>query len=188
MQSDTAFLGSLSIAAETYNSATVTFSAPVLTVDNQSGATLNGTCLSGTICQIILPAGSAEVVTAPFPLTLTSGQNTGISLNVNLANALTVTNNTLGLSFSTAGSFTAAVLPRTGAPSGSLDLIEDFVGKVTAKGSTTLTVTAANGISLAMTLPASPVIEDPQGLCPALNAYVPGGQSDGGERGCHGEY
>jgi hypothetical protein len=170
LQSDTAFLGSLTVAAGTYNRATMTFSAPVLTVDNQSGATLNGTCLSGTICQIILPAGSAEVVTAPFPLTLTSGQNTGISLNVNLANALTVTNNTLGLSFSTAGSFTAAVLPRTGAPSGSLDLIEDFVGKVTAKGSTTLTVTAANGISLAMTLPASPTIQDPQGLCPALNA------------------
>jgi hypothetical protein len=170
LQSDTAFLGSLAIAADTYTNATLTFSAPVLTVDNQSGATLNGTCLSGTICQIILPAGSAEVVTAPFPLTLTSGQNTGISLNVNLANALTVTNNTLGLSFLTAGSFTAAVLPRTGAPSGSLDLIEDFVGKVTAKGSTTLTVTAANGISLALTLPASPTIQDPQGLCAALNA------------------
>jgi hypothetical protein len=170
LQSDTAFLGSVSIAADTYASATVTFSAPVLTVDNQSGATLNGTCLSGTLCQIILPAGSAEVVTAPFPLTLTSSQNTGLSLNVNLANALTLTNNTLGLSFLTAGSFTAAVLPRTGAPSGSLDLIEDFVGTVTAKGSTTLTVTAANGTSLALTLPASPTIQDPQGLCPALNA------------------
>jgi hypothetical protein len=170
LQSDSAFLGSLSIPADTYTRATVTFSAPVLTILNETGATLNGSCLSGTICQIILTAGSAQVSTAPFPLTLTSAQNAGVSLNVNLDNALTVTNNTLALSFSAVGAFTAAALPRTGAPSGSLDLIEDFVGTVTAKGSTTLTVTAANGTSLQMTLPASPVIEDPQGLCPALNA------------------
>ncbi len=170
LQSDTAFLGSLSVPADTYTSATVTFSAPVLTVVNQSGATLNGSCLSGTICQITLTAGSASVTTAPFPLTLASAQNAGISLNVNLNNALTVTNNTLALNFGGINVFAAAALPRTGAPTGSLDLIEDFVGTVTAKGSTSLTVLAANGTSLQLTLPASPVIEDPQGLCPAQDA------------------
>jgi hypothetical protein len=170
LQSDTAFLGSLSIPADTYTSAAVTFSAPVLTILNETGATLNGSCLSGTICQITLTAGSAQVSTAPFPLTLTSAQNAGVSLNVNLDTALTVLNNTLALNFSTVGVFTAAALPRTGAPSGSLDLIEDFVGTVTAKGSTSLTVLSANGTSLVLTLPASPVIEDPQGLCPALDA------------------
>lgn len=170
LQSDSAFLGSLSIPADTYTSATVTFSAPVLTILNETGATLNSTCLSGTICQLTLTAGSAQVSTAPFPLTLTAAQNAGVSLNVNLDNALTVASNTLALNFSGIGVFTAATLPRTGAPSGSLDLIEDFVGTVTAKGSTSLTVTAANGITLVMTLPASPVIQDPQGLCPTQDA------------------
>lgn len=170
LQSDTALLGSLSLPADTYTSVTVTFSAPVLTILNQTGATLNGTCLSGTICNIVLTAGSAQVTTAPFPLTLTSGQATGVSINLDLNTALTVTSGTLALNFSTANVATAATLPRTGAPTSSLDLIEDFVGKVTAATSSSITVVAANGITLQLKLPSSPVIEDPQGLCAAVNA------------------
>jgi len=170
LQTDTAFLGLLSLPAGTYSSATVTFSAPTLTIDNQSGATLNGTCLSGTICKIVLTAGSSQVISAPFPLTLTAGQTTGISLNLNLNDAITVTSGTLALNFSAVDVVTAAALPRTGAPTGSLDLIEDFVGLVTAKTSSSITVTASSGIALQIGLPSSPVIEDPQGLCTALNA------------------
>ena len=170
LQSDTAFLGSLTLPAGTYSSATITFSAPTLTVFNQSGTTLNGTCVSGTICQIVLTAGSAQLSTAPFPLTLTANQATGISLNLNLQNALTLTSGTLALSFSATNVATAATLPRTGTPSGALDLIEDFVGLVTVRSGSSITVTGSDGISLTMTLPSSPTIEDPQGLCPALNA------------------
>ena len=110
LQSDTAFLGSLSLPAATYTSATLTFSAPVLTILNQTGGTLNGTCLSGTICHIVLTAGSAQVISAPFPLTLTSGQATGVSINLDLNTALTVTSGTLALNFSTANVATAATL------------------------------------------------------------------------------
>jgi hypothetical protein len=170
LQSDTAFLGTLSLPAGSYTSASVTFSAPTLTVDNQSGATLNGTCLTGTICKIVLTAGSAQVTSAPFPVTLTTGQATGISVKLDLNKALTLTNGTLALSFSAANVATAARLPRTGALAGSLDLIEDFVGLVTAKSSSSITVTASSGISLQFGLPSSVVIEDPQGLCAALNA------------------
>jgi hypothetical protein len=170
LQTDTAFLGLLSLPAGTYSSATVTFSAPTLTIDNQSGATLNGTCLTGTICKIVLTAGSSQVISVPFPLTLTTGQTTGISLNLNLNDAITVTAGTLALNFSAADVVTAAALPRIGAPTGALDLIEDFVGLVTAKTSSSITVTGSNGIALQFGLPASPVIEDPQGLCTALNA------------------
>ncbi|HTC66559.1 MAG TPA: hypothetical protein VK685_05470 [Candidatus Acidoferrum sp.] len=170
LQSDTSFLGSLTLPVGTYSSASITFSAPTLTVFNQSGATLNSTCLNGTICQIVLTAGSAQVSTAPFPLTLTASQATGISLNLNLQNALTLTSGTLAVSFSATNVATAATLPRTGAPSGALDLIEDFVGLVTVQSGSSITVAGSNGISLQMTLPSSPIIQDPQGLCPALNA------------------
>jgi hypothetical protein len=170
LQSDTSFLGSLTLPAGTYSSASITFSAPILTVFNQSGTTLNTTCLNGTICQIVLTAGSAQVSSAPFPLTLTASQATGISLNLNLQNALTLTSGTLALSFSATNVASAATLPRTGAPSGALDLIEDFVGLVTVQSGSAITVTGSNGISLQMTLPSSPIIQDPQGLCPALNA------------------
>src|SRR6202790_843836 len=170
LQTDTAFLGLLTLPATTYSSATVTFSAPTLTIDNQSGATLNGTCLTGTICTLVLTAGSSQVISAPFPLTLTAGQTTGISFNLNLNDSVTVTGGTLALNFSAVDAVTAAALPRTGAPTGALDLIEDFVGLVTAKTSSSITVTASSGIALQIALPSSPVISDPQGLCTALNA------------------
>ncbi|HTG27606.1 MAG TPA: DUF4382 domain-containing protein [Methylomirabilota bacterium] len=170
LQADTALLGVLSLPAGSYSGATVTFSAPTLTLDNQSGATLNGTCLTGTICKIALPAGSSQVTSAPFPLTLTAGQASGVSLNLNLNDAVTVTSGTVALNFSAADTFNVASLPRTGAPSGSFDLIEDFVGLVTAKTATSITVMASNGISLTIALPSTPVIEDPQGLCAAVNA------------------
>ena len=170
LQADTALLGVLSLPAGSYSSATVTFSAPTLTLDNQSGGTLNGTCLTATICKIVLPAGSSQVTAAPFPLTLTAGQSSGISLNLNLNDAVTVTSGTVALNFSAADTFNVASLPRTGAPSGAFDLIEDFVGLVTAETSTSITVVGSNGISLQIALPSTVVIEDPQGLCTALNA------------------
>jgi hypothetical protein len=170
LQADTALLGVASLPAGSYSSATVTFSAPTLTLDNQSGATLNGTCLTGTICKIVLPAGSSQVTSAPFPLTLTVGQSSGISLNLNLNTALTVSSGTVALNFSAADTFNVETLPRTGAPSGSLDLIEDFVGLVTATSSTSITVKGSSGITLPIALPSTVVIEDPQGLCAALNA------------------
>jgi hypothetical protein len=91
-------------------------------------------------------------------------------LNLNLNNAITVTSGTLAVNFSAADVVTAAALPRTGTVTGSLDLIEDFVGLVTAKSSTSITVTSSNGIALQIALPSSPVIDDPQGVCTALNA------------------
>jgi hypothetical protein len=170
LQTDTALLGVVSLPAGTYSSATVTFSAPTLTLDNQSGATLNGTCLTGAICKIVLPAGSSQVTSTPFPLTLTAGQSSGISLNLNLNDAVTVSSGTVALNFTAADTFNVETLPRTGTPSGSLDLIDDFVGLVTATSSTSITVKASSGITLQIALPSTVVIEDPQGLCPASNA------------------
>jgi hypothetical protein len=166
LQSDSAYLGSFSLTATTYSAATITFSAPVLTVLNNTGATINGTCLTSNVCEITLAAGSAQLTGSPL-FTVSSSQPVGISLNLDLSTALTLTNNALALSFSTVGAVTTAALPRTGAPTGDLDLIEDFVGQVTAVNSTSVSVTASNGVSEQFTLPTSPVIFDPQGLCGA---------------------
>ena len=169
LQSDSAYLGSASLAPDTYTGATVTFSAPIVTIFNNSGATVNSTCLTGTICEITLAAGSAQVTSTPFPLTLTSAQAAGISLNLDLNTALTLTSGTLAVNFTTTNALTATALPHTGIPSGALDLVEDFVGTVTAVSSSSVTVQSASGISLTFAANSSPTIEDPQGLCSALN-------------------
>lgn len=170
LQSDSALLGTVSLPPQTYASATVTFSAPVVTVDNQSSATLNGTCASGTICKITLAAGTSTLITAPFPLTLTSSQVAGISINVDLSTALTLASNTVALNFSAVNSATGTTLPRVGTAAGTLDLIEDVVGKVTAVSSSSITVQSSSGVSQSFGFSGTPLIEDPQGLCTALNA------------------
>jgi hypothetical protein len=170
LQSDSALLGTVSLPPQTYASATVTFSAPVVTIDNQSGTTLNGTCASGTICQIVLAAGTSTVNTAPFPLTLSSAQVAGVAIDVDLSTALTLASNTLALNFSAINAATATTLPRTGAASGTLDLIEDFVGEVTAVSTKSVTVKSSSGIVQSFNFTGTPVVQDPQGLCAALNA------------------
>ncbi|MDP9147210.1 MAG: hypothetical protein M3N22_06085, partial [Acidobacteriota bacterium] len=169
LQTDTAFLASITVPAQTYNSATITLGALSLTLDNQSGSIINGTCATASVCQVTLPAGSAQVTVAPFPLTLIAAQKTGVSLNLDLNSALTFGGGTLALNFSAANVFTVTTLPRTGTLSGAVDEVRDFVGTVTAITSSSVTVQSASGISLQFILPASPAIEDPQGLCSALN-------------------
>jgi hypothetical protein len=80
------------------------------------------------------------VTTAPFPLTLTSNQQTGLSLDFNLNNAITMTNGAVSVDFTQANVLKAATLPSTGTPTGALDLIEDFTGVITAVSGNSVTV------------------------------------------------
>src|SRR5579862_772674 len=166
LQTDSAYLGSFSLTAANYTSATITFGAPVLTIFNNTGSTINGTCLTATVCNIALTAGSASISGTPL-FTVSGSQPVGLSFNFDLNSALTLSNGTLAINFSATNVAASAALPRTGTPSGDFDLIEDFVGQVTAVSSSSLTVTAASGISQAFTLPTTPAILDPQGLCGA---------------------
>jgi hypothetical protein len=80
------------------------------------------------------------LTTAPFPLTLTPNQQTGLSLDFNLNNAITMTNGVVSVDFTQANVLTAATLPRTGTPTGALDLIEDFTGIITTISGNSVTV------------------------------------------------
>src|SRR5258708_7207547 len=90
LQSDSAFLGtSATVPAASYTSMTVSLSNPVVTFCTQ---TLGNTgCATGSIATISGGAAAApKISSAPFPLTLTSNQQTGLALTFNLGNALTV--------------------------------------------------------------------------------------------------
>ena len=144
LQSDSAFLGTSTVPSANYTSATVSFSSPDIVLFNQTNGTLTGgtaPCLATSVCEF-KPAKSGMITlsTAPFPLTLTANQQTGLSLDFNLNNAITMTNGAVSVDFTQANVLTAATLPRTGTPSGALDLVEDFTGVITAVSGNSVTV------------------------------------------------
>src|SRR6202022_3007749 len=90
LQSGSAFAGtSATVPAGSYSSMTVSISNPVVTFCTQTRG--NTGCAAGSVTTISGGAAAApKISTAPFPLTLSANQKTGLALNFNLANALTV--------------------------------------------------------------------------------------------------
>src|SRR5258707_9148765 len=85
LQTDTAFLSLANVAPDTYNSLTLTFANPVLTIVNHSGAAI-GTCANNTVCQLTpsLNPSSATLSGAPFPITLDTNSVFGLKLDLNV--------------------------------------------------------------------------------------------------------
>jgi Domain of unknown function (DUF4382) len=150
LQSDSAFLGTSTVPSANYTSATVSFTSPDIVLINQTTVSLTG---GTTACPPISPGGAVTtcefkpttsgmitLTTAPFPLTLTANQQTGLSLDFNLNNAITMTNGAVSVDFTQANVLKAATLPRTGTPTGALDLIEDFTGVITTISGNSVTV------------------------------------------------
>jgi hypothetical protein len=145
LQSDSAFLGTSTVPGANYTSATISFTAPDIVLVNQTNVALTGgtpaPCPINAVCEF-KPAtsGTITLTAAPFPLTLTPNQQTGLSLDFNLNNAITMTNGAVSVDFTQANVLTAATLPRTGTPTGALDLIEDFTGVITTINGNNVTV------------------------------------------------
>jgi Domain of unknown function (DUF4382) len=146
LQSDSAFLGTSTVASGNYTSATVAFSAPdIVLINNQTAVALTGgtpsPCPVNAVCEF-KPATSGTIIltAAPFPLTLTPSQQTGLSLDFNLNNAITMTNGAVAVDFTQLNVLSATTLPHTGTPSGALDLIEDFTGVITTISGNSVTV------------------------------------------------
>jgi hypothetical protein len=146
LQSDSGFLGTVPAAATgTYTTIAVTFSGATLAFFNGTGITitnLSQPCLANTVC-------IASFV-GPFTSTITTSQavtsNTGIGIDVNLANSLTLTGSTLTLNLSNSGALpvtTAFSLPvvNSNLSTGQLDLIEDFTGSVSNVSNSGVTIT-----------------------------------------------
>lgn len=164
LQSDSAFLGTdASVPAATFNTVAVAFSSVQLTFFNGTGANLtNPVCPSGAVCV----ATFAGPFTASTSTSLAASGNTGLGINIDLANVITVTGGVLSLSFTNTNAASAFALPRTNSnlAAGQLDLIEDLTGVVSLNGgNVTITpATAANHQAITATSNASTVLdEDP---------------------------
>lgn len=180
LQSDsTVIVDAASVAAGTYTGLNVTV-GPTSATDNvfvnASGSTITssaGTCLNGAVCN--LPVGAIFTVSVPLSLTLAGDQNQWIGLDFNLNNAITSANG-ISVDFTQPGVLTATTAVRTGIPAGSVDTMEDFIGKVTAytAGSSITVQSGMTGVSLTASLTSNTEYD----LAPVAYSACPGLASD----------
>jgi hypothetical protein len=144
LQSDSAFLGTLAtVPADSYASITVSISNPLLTFCTQTQGNMG--CTAGSVTTISGAAAAPKITSAPFPLTLSASQKTGLTINFNLANALTVNASQVvtAVNLGATNVLSAHALPPTPSSlvAGQLDFVEDVTGVVTAVNTTTQSVT-----------------------------------------------
>jgi hypothetical protein len=173
LQSDSAFLGtSAAIPAGSYSSISVSISNPVVTFCTQTAG--NSGCAASSVTTITGAAATPKISSAPFPLTLTSNQKTGLAINFNLGNALTVSTTqpqvVTAVSLVAPNVLSAKTLPSTASSlvTGELDFVEDVTGVVTSVSSTTQSVTVKTAARGSLTAIAnSSTVFSPN--CTALN-------------------
>jgi hypothetical protein len=146
LTSDSAFLGvSATVPAASYSSVTVSLTNPVVTFCTQTLG--NSGCAPKSLATITGAAATPAITTAPFPLTLSASQKTGLAINFNLANALTVSATqpqvVTAVNLAATNVLSAGALPSkaNSLASGQLDFVEDVTGAVTAINATTQSVT-----------------------------------------------
>jgi hypothetical protein len=172
-QSDSIFLGTaLNVPEGTDNNATVTvaLTGAELTFFNGTGATITSLtpqCPANTVCSVSFNVSGTPVITFSEAI---SG-NTGIGLDFNLKNALTLTGTSLAVNLTNPGTnniLSAFALPRAnnGLTAGQLDRIEDFTGIVSlvSPGVTITSSTAAGRGSISAATGTATVFDpDPSG-------------------------
>jgi hypothetical protein len=136
LQTDTVFLGAFaSIPAAQYSSATLTFSgAANITFLNDTGAPIS-LCPANKICSLVSNGASSNAI-ANISFTVSQNGVTGIGVDFNFSNAVSVSAATLVVNLSNNNVLSAFTLPRQGSnlASGQFDLIEDFTGVVSVSG------------------------------------------------------
>ncbi len=157
LQTDTAFLSLANVAPDTYNSLTLTFANPVLTIVNHSGAAI-GTCANNTVCQLMPPLNpsSATLSGAPFPITLDANSVFGLKLDLNV-------NSTVQNDLSINPAVTVAhVTHRDDSDEGQeMENLDEVDGQVTMVGSNQFTLmNARSGQSFTINVDGNTTFED----------------------------
>jgi hypothetical protein len=131
LQTDTVFLGTLAnIPAAQYTSVTLILSGNAnITFLNNTQAILSQ-CPVSTVCPLSIAASSNPVANISF--TVSQNAVTGVGIDLNLANAVSISGANLAVNFSSNNVLSGFTLPRQGnnLSAGQLDLIEDFTGVV----------------------------------------------------------
>ena len=172
LQTDTVLLGTFAnIPAAQYNSATLTLSgsANITFLNDTPNTTISG-CPPATICPLSVAASSNPVATVSF--TVSPNAVTGIGIDLNFANAVSISGNALAVNFNNNNVLSGFTLPRQGSnlSSSQFDVLEDFTGIVSLSGNT-VTITSPSRGTLTATATSNTNFDanpDPtKPLCPA---------------------
>jgi hypothetical protein len=138
LQTDSVSMGTFPIFSGTYDTLSASFLVLTLTIFNQTGNTLAGTCLNNSVCTILpASAGMIKLTTAPFPFLISPAQQTGLQLTVDIGNLVTPI--TLVPDFTRPGILTATRLPFPAQPGDQLTSFDDQIGRVTSLNATAKT-------------------------------------------------
>ena len=140
LQSDTAFLGTLSSVPSGSYTVKVAFSNPVITFLNDTPSAItagSASCASASVCVFSFSASGTPTI-GSFTINVTSSGQQGVGIDFNLNNAISLSSGALSINFNPSSPVLSAfTLPRSNANLGNnqLDLIEDFTGLVSLNGS-----------------------------------------------------
>jgi uncharacterized protein DUF5666/uncharacterized protein DUF4382 len=169
LETEHAFLSTANIAAGNYTSLNLTFSNPELSFRNDTGAMLAG-CAPGTVCEI-KPSGTLSA-TVNGLFYSTSGSQTGILVDLNLANLITPS---LGVDFSTASAVTAT--QQTKDSQGNMEDLDDLNGIVATPSSSQFTLQTVDMGNITIAIDSNTQF-DGFNTCTAANATcIQSGQS-----------
>lgn len=138
LQSDTAYLGTISNLPSGTYTVQVSLSSPELVFLNDTTSTImaNGvSCATQSTCSVTFATVGVPVI-GSFSFTANPGGQQGFGMDFNLKNAISLSSGTLTVDFAPAapnpGVLTAFTLPRANAnlAANQLELIEDFTGVV----------------------------------------------------------
>lgn len=113
---DSTFLGNANVPAGTYNSLSLTFANPQLTIFNGSGAAI-GSCANNTVCQLT-PSTTPLTLTfssSPFPVTLTTNSPLAFLLDIHL-DTIIQSDLTVNLAATNGVTISQIIPPSSGAP------------------------------------------------------------------------
>ncbi len=166
LQTDSAFLGSASVAAATYTGMGLTFANPQLTIYNGSGATIGSganACANDTVGQLT-PSTTPLTLTlssAPFPVTLSSSSPLAFKLDIHLN---TVIQPDLTVNLAATNGVTVSLLPAptTGQPVSSL---AGLLGTIVGNTTTGFMIQTGDGRTFSIGANSSTIYNFPTSIC-----------------------
>ncbi len=150
LQSDSAFLGTTQIPADSY--ASISFQLGVVNTifSNTTNAAI-GSCAAFSVCSLNSGTPPSQTITFASPITISGNTNVGINVDFNLNNAITTANG-ITIDFSQPNILT---IPNAPVTSGTLNTIDDFTGVITSVSGSNVTIASGTRGTLTGTVNAS---------------------------------